>query len=239
MNDIKQAQSEMGVRFSDQSLLLRALTHRSYLNENPNLALEDNQRLEFLGDAVLDFVTAAWLYNHYPEFQEGRLTSLRAALVRTSALANFARHIGLGNHLLLGKGEEENGGRDRNANLCDAFEALVGALYLDSDLSAVEGLLIPLLKTETEHVLASDLDRDPKSQFQEWSQAERGITPHYRTIKATGPDHARTFVVAVYVGEELFGRGPGSSKQAAARAAAEAALSRVHDIESSDYGRDL
>lgn len=238
MNDINRAQSEMGVWFSDQSLLLRALTHRSYLNENPDLALEDNQRLEFLGDAVLDFVTAAWLYNHFPEYQEGRLTSLRAALVRTSALAKFARTIGLGNHLLLGRGEEENGGRNRDANLCDAFEALVGALYLDSGLSSVEGLMIPLLKTETDHVLAADLDRDPKSQFQEWSQAELGITPHYRTVKATGPDHARMFVVAVYVGDRLFGRGPGSSKQAAARAAAEAALSHARDIESldNDYG---
>jgi ribonuclease-3 len=232
MNDIAQAQREMGVRFSDQSLLLRALTHRSFLNENPDLALEDNQRLEFLGDAVLDFVTAAWLYDHFPEFQEGRLTSLRAALVRTSALAKFARQINLGEHLLLGRGEEENGGRDRDANLCDAFEALVGALYLDRGLPAVDGLLFPLFKAETDHVLAADLDRDPKSQFQEWSQAELGITPHYRTIKATGPDHARTFVVAVYVGEELFGRGPGSSKQAAARAAAEAALARVREMES-------
>jgi ribonuclease-3 len=190
------AQQEMGIPFNDQSLLLRALTHRSYLNENPDLALEDNQRLEFLGDAVLDFVTAAWLYHHFPEFQEGRLTSLRAALVRASALAKFARKIRLGTHLRLGRGEEENGGRDRDANLCDAFEALVGALYLDSGLATVESLLFPMLERETEYVLASDLDRDPKSQFQEWSQAERGITPHYRTIRATGPDPAGTNVHA-------------------------------------------
>jgi len=227
MNYIDRAEAEIQIRFNDRSLLIRALTHRSYLNENPNLVLEDNQRLEFLGDAVLDFVTGAWLYHHFPEFQEGRLTSLRAALVRTPALAKFARQIGLGRHLRLGKGEEESGGRDRDANLCDAFEALVGALYLDNGLPAVESLVYPLLEDETEYVLATDLDRDPKSRFQEWSQAELGITPHYRTIKATGPDHARTFVVAVYVGDELFGEGPGSSKQAAARAAAEAALTRV------------
>jgi ribonuclease-3 len=227
MSDIDRAEADIQVQFKDRSLLIRALTHRSYLNENPDLVLEDNQRLEFLGDAVLDFVTGAWLYHHFPEFQEGRLTSLRAALVRTPALAKFARQIGLGRHLRLGKGEEESGGRDRDANLCDAFEALVGALYLDNGLPAVESLVYPLLESETEYVLATDLDHDPKSRFQEWSQAELGITPHYRTLKATGPDHARTFVVAVYVGDELYGEGPGSSKQAAARAAAEAALARI------------
>lgn len=228
MNDINITQSELDIQFNDSSLLLRALTHRSYLNENPDIALEDNQRLEFLGDAVLDFVTGDWLYHHFPEFQEGRLTSLRAALVRTPTLAKFARHIGLGDHLLLGKGEDESGGRKREANLCDAFEALVGALYLDGGLPTVEKLVYPLLEDETEHVLIAELDRDPKSRFQEWSQAEWGITPRYRTIKATGPDHARTFTVAIYVGKEFYGEGQGSSKQAAARAAAEAALERVH-----------
>jgi ribonuclease-3 len=227
MNDMDTLQNEMGVQFHDPSLLMRALTHRSYLNENPELVLEDNQRLEFLGDAVLDFVTAAWLYHHFPEFQEGRLTSLRAALVCTTALAKFARKLGLGKYLLLGRGEDENGGRDRDANLCDAFEALVGALYLDRGPTGVEELVYPMLAEETERVLVAELDRDPKSRFQEWSQAERGITPHYRTLRSSGPDHARTFVVAVYVGDEMFGEGLGTSKQAAARAAAERALDRL------------
>lgn len=227
MNDIQNTQLEIGVRFNEPSLLLRALTHRSYLNENPDLVLEDNQRLEFLGDAVLDFVTGAWLYHHFPEFQEGRLTSLRAALVCTAALAKFARQIGIGDHLLLGKGEEENGGRDREPNLCDAFEALVGALYLDNGLPAVEELVYPMLEEETERVLAAELDRDPKSRFQEWSQAEWGITPQYRTLSSSGPDHARTFVVAVYVGDEMYGEGFGRSKQAAARSAAMKALNRL------------
>jgi ribonuclease-3 len=227
MDKIEKAQTEMGLQFRDRSLLMRALTHRSYLNENPDFVLEDNQRLEFLGDAVLDFVTAAWLYEHFPEFQEGRLTSLRAALVRTSALAKFAQQIKLGDHLFLGKGEEDSGGRGRKATLCDAFEALIGALYLDSGLPEVLKMLYPLLREEAEHVLAAELDRDPKSLFQEWSQAERGITPRYRTIQATGPDHARTFVVEVYIGDEVYGKGPGSSKQAAARAAAQAALERI------------
>lgn len=227
MNEIDQARTRIESHFTDQSLLLRALTHRSYLNENPDLALEDNQRLEFLGDAVLDFLAAAWLYDHFPEFQEGRLTSLRAALVCTPTLAQFARQIGLGQLLRLGKGEEESGGRDRDANLCDAFEALVGALYLDSGLQAVESLMHPLLQEKTKAVLAAELDRNPKSRLQEWSQAERGITPRYKTIRASGPDHARSFLVAVYVGDEVFGEGAGSSKQAAARSAAEAALERL------------
>ena len=227
MNAIDKTQSELEAQFTNRWLLLRALTHRSYVNENPDLALEDNQRLEFLGDAILDFVTGAWLYHHFPEFQEGRLTSLRAALVRTSSLAQFARQIGLGHQLRLGKGEEENGGRDRAAILCDAFEALVGALYLDAGLSGVEQLVHPLLEAEAESVLAAELDRDPKSRFQEWSQAELGITPSYRTLKADGPDHARTFVVVVFAGDEMYGEGVGSSKQAAERAAAEAAVERL------------
>lgn len=227
MDEIDKAQKELGLHFDDQSLLLRALTHRSFLNENPELVLEDNQRLEFLGDAVLDFVAGAWLYHRFPEFQEGRLTSLRAALVRTPTLAKFARQIGLGNHLRLGRGEVENGGREREATLCDAFEALVGALYLDGDLSTVEELIFPMLSDEIERILAAELDRDAKSRFQEWSQAELGITPRYRTIEATGPDHARTFTVAVCVGRETYGEGQGGSKQAAAQAAAKAALERV------------
>jgi ribonuclease-3 len=228
-NDLDLAHYELALQFKDASLLSRALTHRSYLNEHPDLALEDNQRLEFLGDAVLDFIAGAWLYGRFPEFQEGRLTSLRAALVCTPTLADFARQTGVDKHLRLGKGEEESGGRDRDANLCDAFEALVGALYLDSGLDAVEGLVFPLLSDHTEHVLAADLDRNPKSRFQEWSQAELGITPRYRTIQATGPDHARTFLVAVYVGDEFYGEGLGSSKQAAARSAAKAALKRIRN----------
>jgi len=229
MDDLEKIQHKLGIHFQDQSLLLRALTHRSFLNENPEIALEDNQRLEFLGDAVLDFTTAAWLYHHFPEFQEGRMTSLRAALVRTPTLAKFARQINLGQYLHLGKGETESGGRERDANLCDAFEALVGALYLDGGLKAVEKMVYPFLNQETERVLAAELDRDPKSCFQEWSQGELGITPRYRTLKATGPDHARTFTVAVYLGEEIYGKGRGSSKQAAAQAAAANALERAKE----------
>lgn len=214
--------------FHDPSLLDRALTHRSYLNEHPELALEDNERLEFLGDAVLDFVTGAWLYNRFPEMREGRLTSLRAALVKTDALAALALRVGLNDHLRLGRGEAESGGRGRTSLLADVFEALLGALYLDQGLGAVEHFLGVLLPDEVERILAEESDRDAKSSLQEWSQAEFGITPRYRTVDEEGPDHAKTFTVEVYIGNKLAGRGEGLSKQSAAQAAASDALKRLN-----------
>ena len=213
--------------FRDSSLFERALTHRSYLNEHPDVALDDNERLEFLGDAVLDFVTGAWLYNRFPEMREGRLTSLRAALVKTDALAAFALRVGLGGHLRLGKGESESGGRGRASLLADAFEALLGALYLDQGLPAVKDFLEALLPEEVERILAEEADRDAKSMLQEWSQAELGLTPRYRTIAEEGPDHAKMFTVEVYIGDKVAGRGEGLSKQAAAQAAAGDALQRM------------
>ena len=216
--------------FHDPSLLERALTHRSYLNEHPGLALEDNERLEFLGDAVLDFVTGAWLYNRFPELPEGRLTSLRAALVKTETLAEFARRTGVDEALRVGRGEADAGGRGRLSMLADAFEAILGALYLDQGLGAVQAYLERLLPAEIDHVLAEERDRDAKSILQEWSQAERGITPRYRTVDEEGPDHAKTFSVEVRLGDEVVGRGDGMSKQAAAQAAARDALNRLNVV---------
>ena len=214
--------------FHDPSLLERALTHRSYLNERPELALEDNERLEFLGDAVLDFVAGAWLYNRFPEMPEGRLTSLRAALVKTETLAEFALRVGINENLRLGRGEAEGGGRGRISLLADAFEAVLGALYLDQGLAAVQHYLEQLLPAEAERILAEERDRDAKSVLQEWSQAERGITPRYRTIAEEGPDHAKSFTVEVRIGRQVVGRGEGLSKQAAAQAAASDALKRLN-----------
>jgi ribonuclease III len=216
--------------FNDPSLLERALTHRSYLNEHPELALDDNERLEFLGDAVLDFVTGAWLYNRFPEQREGRLTSLRAALVKTETLGQFALQVGLNDHLRLGKGESESGGRGRISMLANAFEALLGALYLDQGLGAVQAFLEQLLPEEVDRVLAEERDRDAKSLLQEWSQAEHGITPRYRTVAESGPDHAKTFTVEVRIGDEVVGRGEGLSKQAAAQAAASDALQTMNIV---------
>ena len=224
MLDLSAREEILGLTFEDKTLLLRALTHRSYLNENPNFILEDNERLEFLGDAVLDFLTAEYLYHRFPEMREGDLTSLRAALVRTEALSRLARKIHLGRCLYLGHGEEAGGGRRRHAVLCGAFEALIGALYLDQNLSAVETFVTPLFEPEVERILAKDLDKDPKSQLQELSQAELEITPRYRTVDESGPDHAKEFVVEAVIGDLTYGRGVGRSKQLAARAAARDAL---------------
>ena len=213
--------------FRQPALLTRALTHRSYLNEHPEAGREDNERLEFLGDAVLDFMVALWLYKHYPEWPEGRLTSVRSALVRTEKISEFANQLALGEQLRLGKGEADSGGRARQSLLADAFEAVLGALYLDQGARAVQRLLHPLLKSEVARIVAEQADRDAKSQLQEAAQGRWGITPHYRTEAATGPDHARQFTVAVYLGDEVIGRGEGPSKQAAAQAAAANGLQTI------------
>lgn len=224
-------QNQLNIFFIDQSLLQRALTHRSYINEHPHSALEDNERLEFLGDAVLDFLTGEWLYNRFPEMQEGRLTRLRAALVRTETLARFAGQCNIGEALLLGRGEEDSGGRNRQANLCCAFEAFVGALYLDKDLDTVRAFVLPLFEPALEETLVNDSDKDAKSQLQEWSQAQWSITPIYRTTGATGPDHNKEFTVEVLIGEKVYGHGLGKSKQAAAQAAAQYALHRINNTD--------
>lgn len=218
------------LEFRDSVLLRRALTHRSYVNEHPELSIEDNERLEFLGDAVLDFVSGAWLYNRFPEADEGRLTSLRAALVKTEMLAEFALQLGLDRYLLLGKGEGESGGRKRTNVLADAFEAVVGAMYLDQGLDGVRLLVEPLFAPMLERIIEAELDRDAKSILQEWSQAEKGQTPRYRTTGAHGPDHARIFTVEVYIGSEVVGCGEGASKQAAAQAAAADAIRRLQVV---------
>jgi len=222
-DDLAPLQWRLGHRFRDLELLRRALTHPSYTNEHPEEKAEDNQRLEFLGDAVLDFVAGNWLYHRYPDFDEGPMTRLRAAVVRTETLAGFARRLGLGRVLRLGRGEAVTGGRNRDANLCDAFEAVVGALYLDGGLGAVRAFVEPLIEPVAEKVLAAEADKDAKSRLQEWSQAERGITPRYCIVSEEGPDHAKTFVAQVLLGDVVAGQGAGRSKQAAEQAAAQAA----------------
>jgi ribonuclease-3 len=212
--------------FTDYLLLSRALTHRSYLNEHPE-ALEDNERLEFLGDAVLDFLVGAWLYNHFPEMAEGELTRLRSALVRTEMLAEFARHINLGEVMRLGRGEDDGGGRQRQALLCATFEALVGALYLSSGISAVQEFVEPMLEAAASQILTARKEQDPKSLFQEWIQSQGFGPPQYRTVATTGPDHAKNFEVEVIVDNKVYGRGIGHSKQTAAKAAARDALRTV------------
>jgi ribonuclease-3 len=216
-------QERIGYGFRDRRLLLCALTHPSYVNEHPDEG-PDNQRLEFLGDAALGFTVALWIFRRYPDFEEGEMTRLRAALVREETLAGFAAQLGLGPLLRLGRGEEEGGGRDRQANLGDAFEAVVGSLYLDGGPAPVERLVHRLIAPAAEAILAAEADQDAKSRLQEWAQAELALTPRYRIVGQSGPDHDKTFTAEVLLGREVAGRGHGHSKQAAERAAALEAL---------------
>lgn len=219
--------------FKDPQLLERALTHSSYANEHlnePTPAL-DNERLEFLGDAVLDFIAGAWLYEKFPDLDEGRLTSMRAALVKVSALADFARQCGLPDHLRLGKGEIDTGGRNRANILGDAFEALLGALYLDQGLEATRDFLMPFLENATPAILQSNLDRDSKSRLQEWAQSTLGVTPRYRLVSTEGPDHAKVFTVAVWLGDSIVATGSGTSKQMAEQIAAREAMEQAPKLE--------
>jgi ribonuclease III len=220
-------QKLIGVKFQDERLLRQALTHRSYLNEQTDPTLRDNERMEFLGDAILDFIAADMLYEIYPDLAEGELTRLRAALVRTEALAELARAIRIGDFIYMGKGEENSGGRERTNNLCRAYEAVVGAIYLDQGLDVVRAFVEPQLRILEQQVIEEALHKDPRSRLQEWSQAELNLTPIYRTHSATGPDHNKVFEVEAVIGERVVATGSGRSKQAAAQAAAQAALKLI------------
>lgn len=224
MPDILEAEAALQLTFSNKALLQRALTHRSYLNENPDYPLEDNERLEFLGDAILDFITGEYLYHRFPEIAEGRLTNLRSALVRTERLAEYATDLNLGEYLFLGHGEEESGGRTRSAILCDAFEALIGSLYLDQGIEVTREFVYKMIEPALQEILASDAEKDAKSQLQEVAQSHCQLTPTYRTIKEQGPDHAKEFTVEAVIGEKAYGTGKGNSKQNAAQVAAQEAL---------------
>lgn len=213
--------------FQNPSLLRQALTHTSYVNENRGAEIADNERLEYLGDAVLDFVVAEWLFREFPDMAEGDMTTLRARLVREDTLARLAQRIHLGDHLLLGKGEDESGGRSRPHNLCAAFEALVGAVYLDGGLESVHAAFRPLLESELQRALQGRSTRDPKSLLQECTQARYRLTPVYETVSEEGPDHAKAFTVQVLINGQVLGIGSGSSKQAAAQQAASVALRRL------------
>jgi ribonuclease III len=217
----------LGLPFSNLSLLTRALTHRSYVNENPQ-AVEDNERLEFLGDAVLDFIVGAWAYNRFPEMPEGDLTKMRSALVRNEQLAKFARTLELGHALRLGRGESASGGNERDNLLGSAFEALIGALFLDAGLARVEAFVHPILE-ETREIILNEI-HDPKSKLQEWAQSQKLGSPRYRVIGTSGPDHAVVFEMVVEIAGEVKGHGSGSSKSYAEHAAAQEALNNLSVI---------
>ncbi|HUN06949.1 MAG TPA: ribonuclease III [Aggregatilineales bacterium] len=223
--NIHQIQTSIEYHFADPALLEQALTHRSYLNEYGGVGGgADNERLEFLGDAVLDFLVGDMLFRRYPQMPEGDMTRLRAALVRTESLAELGADIQLGQALRMGRGEEASGGRTRITNVCAAFEALVGAMYLDGGINVVRDFISDRVDVMLEQVMAESRDKDARSLLQEWSQAEHNLTPAYRTISESGPDHRKEFVVAVLIGDKAVAHGTGKSKQAAAQSAAREAL---------------
>lgn len=214
----------IGVAFEDKQLLTQALAHRSYLYEHPSDEMESNERLEFLGDAVLTYVSGVYLYRQFPGLQEGEMTSLRAAAVRAETLAKFALEIELGRHLLLGRGEEKSGGRTRPLLLSQAFEALTGAVLLDRGLERVTAFLHRFLAPEFELIMAEGRQENFKSLLQELTQGQLQTTPIYRIVRTFGPSHSRTFEIEVLVNDEPLGQGQGRSKREAEQAAAMIAL---------------
>ena len=211
---------------ADAQLLTRALTHRSYVNEHPS-AVSDNERLEFLGDAVLDFVVGAWVYEHYPEMNEGDLTRMRSALVRTEALAGYARRLNIGAAMRLGRGEVQSGGRERDILLCATFEAIIGAIFLSNGLDTARDYVLPFLQPMADTILAAMNTIDPKSRLQELTQSKGLGIPRYVLVEAVGPEHLKVFKIEVHVQDECLGTGEGGSKHAAQLAAATQALKKL------------
>lgn len=226
-SDIRGLEELLGVTFANQSLLETAVTHRSYLNENPGIPLEQNERLEFLGDAVLELVVTEHLYRTYQDLPEGDLTNLRAALVRGEMLARVATRWNLDTYLRLSRGEQRDTGKARQFILANAVEAVIGAVYLDRGLTSARSLIERDVVQFLPEVLAKGLHVDAKSRFQELVQERYRVTPSYDVVSESGPDHAKVFRVAVLVGKAVWAEGEGSSKQEAEQAAARAALTKL------------
>lgn len=224
MDELLALQKNLGVSFNNPPLLEKALVHSSFINENPQLNLESNERLEFLGDAVLGMTVAEKLYHDLPHASEGEMTKLRATVVRRDALARIARTISLGDFLYLGKGEETNGGRNKPANLASALEAVIAAVFLDQGWVVAREVILRLVRQEMEIAANQNTSIDYKSQLQELVQASSQSTPTYHIIKEIGPDHDKTFTVEVRIGATVLGKGSGKNKKTAEAEAARTAL---------------
>lgn len=224
MAGLKAFEKILGVAFKNRALLTQALTHRSFINENPNTLGGHNERLEFLGDAVLELAITEYIYEKFPEKPEGELTSLRASLVNSNILGAVASELDFNNFLLLSRGEARDVGRARQYILANAYEAVVGAIYLDQGYGPVRDFIIRILAPKISEILEKKLYRDAKSLFQEEAQERVSITPTYEVSKEWGPDHDKHFIIGVYLGKDLIAEGEGPSKQEAQQQAAEAAL---------------
>jgi len=222
--DFNEFEEKIGIKFNDQNFLKQAFTHRSFLNENKNFKSGHNERLEFLGDAVLELVTTDFLYTKYPEKNEGDLTSIRSALVNAQTCAEVAAEIKVNDFLLLSRGEAKDEGRARQYILTNALEAIIGSIYIDSGYEKARDFILKYITPKTEQIVAEELWVDAKSKFQEKAQDIESITPSYQTIKETGPDHDKKFTVGVFLGGQMVAEGEGESKQDAEQDAARKAL---------------
>jgi ribonuclease-3 len=227
MNDWNDCQKDLGISFHQESLLEQAFVHLSYLNENPGFARPSNERLEFLGDAILNFIVTEKLYEEFPQLPEGELTEIRAALVCRDTLAELASSLKLGDWLLLGRGEEANGGRAKESNLANAIEALIGALCLDQGIAKTRRFILRQLKPELEKIKAGKIPPNYKALVQELIQGQKKPTPVYRLVEATGPDHSKQFTAEILVEGEALGKGVGKSKKVAESQAARAAWEKL------------
>lgn len=223
MKDLKKLEEIIGVEFKDENLLTQAMVHRSYLNEHPDFKTGHNERLEFLGDAVLELAVTEYLYQNYPN-PEGELTNWRASLVNANMLSDIAREIDLDSFIFLSKGESKDTGKARQYILANAMEALIGAIYLDRGMETVSKFIDRAVIVKLKNIIENQLYLDPKSKFQELAQEKFGVTPSYNVLEESGPDHAKHFKIGAYIDQELIATGDGSSKQEAQMKAAENAL---------------
>lgn len=227
--ELEKLENILGFEFKNKELLKEALTHRSYVNEHPRWPVPNNERLEYLGDAVLELVVTEYLYAKYPDFQEGKMTSLRAALVNHIILSKIAKDISLQKFIMLSRGEAKDTGRARDVILANAIEAVLGAVYLDRGYEISKKLINDIVLTKLPEVMEKGLERDSKSVLQEIVQEKMKLTPSYRVLEETGPDHNKEFLVAVLFGDELIEKGRGNSKQEGEYRAAENALAYIQE----------
>lgn len=224
MTDFSQFEKKTGVVFKDGGLLKQAFTHRSYINENPKTGLAHNERLEFLGDAVLELIVTDFLFKRFPNYTEGELTAIRSALVNALIISEIALKVGMNEYLLLSKGEAKDTGKARQYILANAYEAYVGALYIDQGYDVTARFVAKTLLPATEEIVHKKLWRDAKSLVQEKAQEHVGVTPAYKVLRESGPDHDKHFTIGIFFGADLIAEGRGKSKQEAEQKAAEAAL---------------
>lgn len=229
MKNRKEIEEKLGVTFKNPRLLETALTHRSYLNEHREMNLKNNERLEFLGDAVLELIISSELFRKFPKKPEGELTAIRSALVRTESLAQESRLLGIGEYILMSKGEEESGGKDKDFILANLYEAVLGAIYLDQGLDVCREFVKRTALKKVNKVVNQELFIDPKTRVQELIQARYKVTPTYTLIKEQGPDHDKTFTVGLKVGRKVVEKGTGISKQKAEEEAARKCIEKLEE----------